>query len=463
MKDIPERKIEALESLTEGQAKAEKGADRRQEKLTSSLASPKDQNGNDDRDHDLFEDEDGDRKKKRKGRLGRTAKKGRKLFRTLGKVAKGGGKLLGRLAAPLAVLSALPALVRAFKSGDREQVGRAGGSLVGGAGGAAIGTAILPGIGTAIGGVVGAFAGDFVGGAAGEALGGMTRHDELEQGDRERIEDAEDVGSLGHGQGENRPAQADGPARPQEKPETVIPGRLKERPTANRGKAEKPVVFPSLRQTTKPRTPPATDAEQVTGQDQPKHRPPETLTHDTLKAKRTKDIEPAKKPLSTPSRPQQKAEQEQTGAAIPATVTRKERKGSLLPGQEAASRPKNRDRGGRVASLVLPDLRQTPTAQMARKRPPEPQELTSPPAIPAWMEQGIAKGEQARKEQDRRERILRTMMDTMEQSFRFRKSLVEGLRQEEAEEQHGQQRKTFPQRWKDHDEPTLTLMHYDRL
>lgn len=110
-----------------------------------------------------------------KGRAGRGAARAGRLGRAL----RGGGKLLGRAALPLAVGLGAVDLIGAARSGNAEAVGRSGGGLAGALGGAAAGAAlgsIVPIIGTTIGGilggVIGGLGGEFFGGKIGQAVSG---------------------------------------------------------------------------------------------------------------------------------------------------------------------------------------------------------------------------------------------------------------------------------------------------
>ncbi|MGK2740529.1 hypothetical protein ACSHT0_06505 [Tepidicaulis sp. LMO-SS28] len=110
-----------------------------------------------------------------RGRAGRGAARAGRLGRAL----RGGGKLLGRAALPLALGLGAVDLVGAARSGNAEEVGRSGGGLAGALGGAAAGAAIgsiVPIIGTTIGGILGGilggFGGEWLGGTIGKAVGG---------------------------------------------------------------------------------------------------------------------------------------------------------------------------------------------------------------------------------------------------------------------------------------------------
>ncbi len=106
-----------------------------------------------------------------------------KMAGSAGLLLKGGGKVLGKVAGPLAAAAiAIPGLFGALKSGDAKEIGGATGGLAGSLGGAAGGAmagaaigSVVPVIGTAIGGIagsiIGAFGGDILGGMAGEKLG----------------------------------------------------------------------------------------------------------------------------------------------------------------------------------------------------------------------------------------------------------------------------------------------------
>lgn len=89
---------------------------------------------------------------------------------------KGGGKLLGRIAAPLTVAMGALDLFDAVANGSAKDVGSSlggtGGALAGAAAGAALGS-VVPVIGTAVGGIVGGMLGGFGGDALGGAVGGM--------------------------------------------------------------------------------------------------------------------------------------------------------------------------------------------------------------------------------------------------------------------------------------------------
>lgn len=89
----------------------------------------------------------------------------------------GAGKLLGKVATPLMLVSGAVQAADGLATGNNEQVGGAlggiGGGLGGAAAGAALGTMILPGIGTAIGGAIGSFAGSEAGSWLGEKLAGL--------------------------------------------------------------------------------------------------------------------------------------------------------------------------------------------------------------------------------------------------------------------------------------------------
>ena len=98
----------------------------------------------------------------------------------LGGLLKGGSKILGKVATPLAALSSVYDIVTA-KDKVREATKQAGGwagSLSGGSAGAAAGTAILPGAGTVIGGIAGSisgyFGGDWFGGKVNDWFTGRT-------------------------------------------------------------------------------------------------------------------------------------------------------------------------------------------------------------------------------------------------------------------------------------------------
>lgn len=87
------------------------------------------------------------------------------------------GKVLGKVATPLMLVSGAVQAADGLATGNNEQVGGAlggmGGGLAGAAAGAAIGTLILPGVGTAIGGAIGGFAGSEAGTWLGEKLAGL--------------------------------------------------------------------------------------------------------------------------------------------------------------------------------------------------------------------------------------------------------------------------------------------------
>jgi hypothetical protein len=96
-----------------------------------------------------------------------------------GKVAKFGGKLLGRVALPLAIMGNVMNIASAPKDQKGKAVGKAAGSIAGGWGGALAGAgagaaigSIIPGIGTVIGGAVGGIIGGFGGSGIGGWLGG---------------------------------------------------------------------------------------------------------------------------------------------------------------------------------------------------------------------------------------------------------------------------------------------------
>lgn len=115
-----------------------------------------------------------------KSRAGRGAARAGRLGRAL----RGGGKLLGRAALPLAVGLGAVDLIGAARSGNAEAVGRSGGGLTGALGGAAAGAAlgsIVPVIGTTIGGilggVIGGLGGEFLGGKIGQAVSGAPAAD----------------------------------------------------------------------------------------------------------------------------------------------------------------------------------------------------------------------------------------------------------------------------------------------
>lgn len=101
--------------------------------------------------------------------------------RGAGGLLKGGGKLLGRVAAPVAVGLAALDVAGGISNGDPEQVGGGVGGLGGGMAGAAAGAAlgsVVPVIGTAIGGLVGGAIGAFGGEWLGRKVGGLFGSDD---------------------------------------------------------------------------------------------------------------------------------------------------------------------------------------------------------------------------------------------------------------------------------------------
>jgi len=121
-------------------------------------------------------------------------------FSSVGGLLRGGGKLLGRAAMPLALgMGALDVAEGAAK-GDAKQigggVGGVGGALAGAAAGAALGS-VVPVIGTAFGGVVGSVIGGLGGDWLGRKVGGLFDDDEEDQAPAKKIVRQERYDAMG--------------------------------------------------------------------------------------------------------------------------------------------------------------------------------------------------------------------------------------------------------------------------
>lgn len=100
------------------------------------------------------------------GRAGRLARLGSKFSKV--------GRVAGRAALPIMVVTSLADIGLSHMSGDKSRVGGAYGRLGGGLAGAAVGAAagsVVPIIGTAVGAILGGILGSFGGGSLGEILG----------------------------------------------------------------------------------------------------------------------------------------------------------------------------------------------------------------------------------------------------------------------------------------------------
>jgi Phage tail lysozyme len=104
------------------------------------------------------------------------------------------GKVLGKAALPLSILSGVGTVMSAPEGKTGSAVGEAAGGILGGVGGGALAGAavgsVVPGVGTAIGGVVGGIGGGLAGSGIGKWIGGLFDGDK--EADAEKDSKAED-------------------------------------------------------------------------------------------------------------------------------------------------------------------------------------------------------------------------------------------------------------------------------